>query len=71
MAVVRVFLKGHRNELTDMIRSFDRQALHAVMLKFKHPATGEEMAFRAPVPNDMIVMAEALRQDAKENKEEE
>lgn len=41
------------------------------MLKFKHPATGEEMAFRAPVPNDMIVMAEALRQDAKENKEEE
>ncbi|HBV74818.1 MULTISPECIES: 23S rRNA pseudouridine(1911/1915/1917) synthase RluD [Vibrio] len=63
--------KGASKELTDMIRSFDRQALHAVMLKFKHPATGEEMAFRAPVPNDMIVMAEALRQDAKENKEEE
>lgn len=63
--------KGASKELTDMIRRFDRQALHAVMLKFKHPATGEEMAFRAPIPSDMVVMAEALRQDAKENNEEE
>lgn len=62
--------RGASAELTHMIRSFDRQALHAVMLKFAHPETGEVMKFHAPVPDDMIVMAEALRQDAKDNKEE-
>ncbi len=57
--------KGASAELTDMIRSFDRQALHAVMLKFEHPITGEELEFHAPVPEDMVIMAEALRLDAK------
>ncbi|MFV0573913.1 MAG: 23S rRNA pseudouridine(1911/1915/1917) synthase RluD [Vibrio sp.] len=59
--------KGASKELTDMIRGFDRQALHAVMLKFEHPETGEEMKFHAPVPDDMVAMAEALRQDTLEN----
>ncbi len=63
--------KGATPELTDMIRNFDRQALHAVMLKFKHPTTGEEVEFHAPVPDDMIVMTEALREDAQQNKIEE
>ncbi|MDN3699597.1 MULTISPECIES: 23S rRNA pseudouridine(1911/1915/1917) synthase RluD [Vibrio] len=59
--------KDASQELTDMIRGFDRQALHAVMLKFDHPVTDETMEFHAPVPDDMIEMAEALRVDAKEN----
>jgi len=63
--------KGASQELTDMIRQFDRQALHAVMLKFTHPVSGEEMEFHAPVPDDMVAMAEALRVDAKINKEED
>ncbi len=63
--------KEASKELTDMIRSFDRQALHAVMLRFVHPATGEELEFHAPIPDDMVIMAEALRQDAKLNKEED
>ncbi|MDW6016226.1 23S rRNA pseudouridine(1911/1915/1917) synthase RluD [Vibrio plantisponsor] len=63
--------KGASQELTDMIRNFDRQALHAVMLRFKHPATGEEMEFHAPVPEDMVIMTEALRADAQQNKTEE
>jgi 23S rRNA pseudouridine1911/1915/1917 synthase len=63
--------KGASEELTTMIRSFDRQALHAVMLKFVHPITGEEVEFHAPVPNDMVVMAEALRVDARENIEDD
>ena len=62
--------RGASAELTNMIRSFDRQALHAVMLKFLHPVSGEEMKFHAPVPDDMVIMAEGLRQDAKDNKEE-
>ncbi|MGY2575332.1 23S rRNA pseudouridine(1911/1915/1917) synthase RluD [Vibrio sp. C8] len=63
--------KGASQELTDMIRNFDRQALHAVMLKFKHPATGEEMEFHAPVPEDMVTMTEALRADTQQNPMEE
>lgn len=59
--------KGASDELTDMIRGFDRQALHAVMLRFAHPTTKEELEFHAPVPDDMVKMAEALRLDAKEN----
>lgn len=63
--------KGATQELADMIRSFDRQALHAVMLKFEHPITGEPLEFHAPVPEDMVVMTEALREDARLNKEDE
>ncbi|HCH4309172.1 TPA: 23S rRNA pseudouridine(1911/1915/1917) synthase RluD [Vibrio parahaemolyticus] len=57
---------GASQELTDMIRGFDRQALHAVMLRFEHPITGEELEFHAPVPDDMVVMTEALRKDTEE-----
>ncbi|MMZ60907.1 Ribosomal large subunit pseudouridine synthase D [compost metagenome] len=31
----------------------ERQALHAVELGFKHPLTGVEMLFTAPLPEDM------------------
>ncbi|KII77409.1 23S rRNA pseudouridine(1911/1915/1917) synthase RluD [Vibrio renipiscarius] len=62
---------GASQELTDMIRQFDRQALHAVMLKFAHPVTGEELEFHAPVPEDMVILTEALRQDTLEHGLEE
>lgn len=57
---------GASEELTEMIRGFDRQALHAVMLRFDHPVTGEELEFHAPVPDDMVEMTEALRKDIEE-----
>ncbi|WP_039985666.1 23S rRNA pseudouridine(1911/1915/1917) synthase RluD [Vibrio owensii] len=57
---------GASQELTEMIRGFDRQALHAVMLRFEHPVTGEELEFHAPVPDDMVKMTEALRKDTEE-----
>jgi 23S rRNA pseudouridine1911/1915/1917 synthase len=57
---------GASEEVTAMIRGFDRQALHAVMLRFEHPITGEELEFHAPVPADMVVMTEALRKDTEE-----
>jgi 23S rRNA pseudouridine1911/1915/1917 synthase len=59
--------KGASEELTEMIRRFDRQALHAAMLRFEHPRTKEEMEFHAPIPADMVVMTQALRDDAKQN----
>jgi 23S rRNA pseudouridine1911/1915/1917 synthase len=63
--------KGASDELAEMIRAFDRQALHAVMLRFAHPITGEELEFHAPVPDDMVAMTEALREDAKLHHEDE
>ncbi|MDV6252434.1 23S rRNA pseudouridine(1911/1915/1917) synthase RluD [Vibrio sp. EA2] len=58
---------GASQELTDMIRGFDRQALHAAMLRFAHPVTGEELEFHAPIPDDMVAMTEALRKDTEEH----
>ncbi|WP_339387139.1 23S rRNA pseudouridine(1911/1915/1917) synthase RluD [Vibrio caribbeanicus] len=59
--------RGATPELAEKIRQFDRQALHAVMLKFEHPITGEELEFHAPVPDDMVAMSDALRTDIQEH----
>ncbi|WP_040950413.1 RluA family pseudouridine synthase [Gorillibacterium massiliense] len=40
----------------------ERQALHARMLAFQHPATGERMSFVAPMPEDMEETTAYLRQ---------
>jgi len=39
---------------------FPRQALHAYLLGFEHPVSGEEMHFERPIPADMAALAEAL-----------
>lgn len=38
-----------------------RQALHATILGFTHPATGAPMRFTAPLPSDMASLLQALR----------
>jgi len=38
-----------------------RQALHAAVLGFAHPATGETMRFESPLPADLAALAAALR----------
>ena len=43
------------------LEALGRQALHARMLAFRHPATGETMRFEAPMPADMERLAGALR----------
>jgi len=37
----------------DAVAAFPRQALHAAVLGFVHPVTGEDMLFEAPLPEDM------------------
>ncbi|MFB2553892.1 RluA family pseudouridine synthase [Ensifer soli] len=44
-----------------VVNAFERQALHAYLLSFEHPATGETMSFTAPLPADMEALATALR----------
>ncbi len=40
---------------------FARQALHAWLLGFEHPETGEEMRFESPLPDDMDLLMRALK----------
>lgn len=40
---------------------FSRQALHAAVLGFKHPVSGEMLRFEAPLPDDMQGLITALR----------
>jgi 23S rRNA pseudouridine1911/1915/1917 synthase len=41
--------------------AFPRQALHAQRLTFRHPADDREMAFEAPLPEDMTALLARLR----------
>jgi 23S rRNA pseudouridine1911/1915/1917 synthase len=47
----------------DALRSieFPRQALHAFRLAFRHPSTGDRVAFEAPQPEDMTQLLARLR----------
>jgi 23S rRNA pseudouridine1911/1915/1917 synthase len=47
--------RGGRNEF------IDGQALHAEVLGFKHPRTGEYLEFKAPLPEDMQLLLQSLR----------
>ncbi len=38
-----------------------RQALHARTLGFRHPATGQEMFFEAPIPTDIVNVIDKFR----------
>ncbi len=60
-------IKGSSSELVAAMRDFKRQALHAIKLQLEHPITGELMRWQAPVPQDMLDMAELLRQDTLDN----
>lgn len=40
-------------DLLDFLKTHDGQMLHAEVLEFVHPTTGEKMRFRAPLPDDM------------------
>jgi 23S rRNA pseudouridine1911/1915/1917 synthase len=42
------------------VAAFPRQALHARLLGFRHPVTGEPLRFEAPVPRDMQEVLDSL-----------
>ena len=44
------------------VQNFPRQALHAAVLGFVHPVTGEDLRFEAPLPEDMAGLISALSQ---------
>jgi 23S rRNA pseudouridine1911/1915/1917 synthase len=58
--------KGAGPELTEALRGFRRQALHAARLELDHPGSGERVSFEAPLPEDLHRLLEVLQRDATE-----
>jgi 23S rRNA pseudouridine1911/1915/1917 synthase len=52
--------KGLDEETIAVLARFPRQALHARRLGLQHPMTGEEMAWEAPVHDDMQALLDQL-----------
>jgi len=44
------------------VRKFRRQALHAAVLRFEHPVSGEVLSFESPPPADMAGLIDGFRQ---------
>ena len=55
--------KGATAQLTQTMREFKRQALHAEKLEFTHPVSGETISVTAQMPADMLSLLAALRED--------
>jgi 23S rRNA pseudouridine1911/1915/1917 synthase len=47
-------------EAAASVRQFSRQALHAAVLGFDHPVSGERLRFETPLPADMADLLEQL-----------
>jgi 23S rRNA pseudouridine1911/1915/1917 synthase len=60
--------KGASEAFITTLRGFDRQALHATMLRLYHPISGIEMEFHAALPQDMVDLIAALKADTEEFK---
>lgn len=51
----------HADEAAAAVAAFPRQALHAAVLGFRHPVTGEDLRFESALPGDMEGLLEVLR----------
>jgi 23S rRNA pseudouridine1911/1915/1917 synthase len=56
--------RGRRPRLPSDAPAPSRQLLHASRLAFRHPSTGEALAFEAPLPEDFQALLEWLRGQA-------
>ncbi len=57
------FPRGATQELVTLLKSFDRQALHARRLGLVHPATGEYMEWESELPEDFLTLLDVLEED--------
>jgi len=55
------FPKKASEELKEALMSFKRQALHSKKLTLIHPISGESMSWKAPLPDDMLMLLEFLK----------
>ncbi|MGM8933017.1 23S rRNA pseudouridine(1911/1915/1917) synthase RluD [Salinicola halophyticus] len=54
---------GSSESLKTVLREFPRQALHAHKLRFQHPVSGASVECKAPLPDDMFMLLDELRED--------
>ena len=54
------FPKKADEKLKEVLKKFNRQALHAKKLTLSHPITGEEMSWKASLPKDLQDLLQAL-----------
>ncbi len=59
--------RGASEQFRQVLQSFQRQALHAALLKLEHPISGEPMEWQAPIPEDMRFLVETLRSDTQQH----
>lgn len=62
--------KGASESFIQTLRDFNRQALHATMLRLYHPITGEQMEWHAPIPEDMQKLIKFLQEDTERHRDE-
>ena len=56
--------KGISAQLQQLLREFNRQALHAKRLELFHPTSGEQLEWEVPLPADMLGLLDELKRDA-------
>jgi len=59
--------KGASEATKEALQGFRRQALHAGLLGFIHPTTGEEVSWRVDMPEDMQNILAVLAKDQRQN----
>jgi 23S rRNA pseudouridine1911/1915/1917 synthase len=52
--------RGASGALLETLRGFRRQALHARLLAFDHPASGEQLSFESPLAADLVALQAVL-----------
>lgn len=62
--------KGATEDCINALRGFSRQALHAAQLSLYHPVTEEWMTWQAPLPQDMVELIDAVREDSQAHPED-
>ena len=55
--------KGATPALLTALRAFPRQALHAIRLGLRHPASGKDLVWEVPLAADMAELLAILRED--------
>jgi len=54
---------GASEQLIELLRNFQRQALHATELGLVHPSTKEYISWQAPIPEDMQLLLSRLQEE--------
>lgn len=63
-AIPSAYGKLDQRDLSRLIDDLHGQALHAFLLSFDHPVTGERMSFEAPLPPDIEALLGWLRRES-------